>query len=99
MRVKVDNRLPQTYNAAVLTSILRQVTDQLNLLTEGFVQAVTNAGTAAPTTGSYKQGDVIRHSAPSEAGAGGSKYVVIGFVCTASGTPGTWKEMRVLTGN
>jgi hypothetical protein len=99
MRVKVDNRLPQQYDPAVLLSLLREITNQLNLLSEGFLQAATNAGSAAPTTGSYRQGDFVRHSAPSEAGGAGSKYVIVGFICTASGSPGTWKEMRVLTGN
>jgi hypothetical protein len=98
-RVKVDNRLSQTYNPGVMTRVLREITDQLNLLSEGFLQAATNAGSAAPTTGSYRQGDFVRHSAPSEAGGAGSKYVIVGFICTASGSPGTWKEMRVLTGN
>jgi hypothetical protein len=99
MRVKVENRLSQDYNAGVMTRVLREFTDQLNLLSEGFVQAATNAGTAAPTTGSYKQGDIVRHSTPSEAGGAGSKYVIVGFVCITSGSPGTWREMRVLTGN
>lgn len=99
MRVKVDNRLPQKYDVAVLTLLLREITTQLNLLSEGFLQAATNAGSAAPTTGSHRQGDMVRHSAPTEAGSAGSKYVIVGFICTTSGTPGTWKEMRVLTGN
>lgn len=99
MRVKVENKLSQDYNGGVMTRFLRELCDQLNLLSEGYLQAATNAGTAAPTTGSYRQGDIIRHSAPSEAGSAGSKYVIVGFICTASGSPGTWKEMRVLTGN
>lgn len=44
---------------------------------------------AAPTTGSWTQGTVILHSAPA---AGG----VPGWVCTAAGTPGTWKAMAAL---
>jgi len=41
-------------------------------------------GSAAPTTGTYLQGDIVYNSAPT---AGGN----IGWVCTAGGTPGTWK--------
>lgn len=41
-------------------------------------------GTAAPVAGDYIRGDKVYHNNPS---AGGT----MGFVCTASGTPGTWK--------
>lgn len=60
-----------------------------------------SSAVAAPTgtANKYAQGDIVRNSAPVEAGAGGSKYVVFGFLCVASGTPGTWVQMRVLTGN
>ena len=51
-----------------------------------------------PVTGSWAAGDKVKHSAPVEVGSVASKYVIIGWVCVASGTPGTWKEMRVLTG-
>ena len=54
---------------------------------------------AAPTSGNWSQGNFVRNSAPSEAGAGGSKYVIIGWSCTVSGTPGTWVACRCLTGN
>lgn len=39
----------------------------------------------APTTGTWTQGDIVWQQSPV---AGG----YIGFVCVASGTPGTWKE-------
>lgn len=84
-----------------LTDLHRQIGAQLNQLSEGQIQAVTNAATAAPTGAvvAYQQGDKVWHSAPVEAGAPGAKYVVVGFVCVASGSPGTWLEMRTLTGN
>lgn len=84
---------------ASLGDYLRKIAAQLNNLTEGKIAAVTNATTAAPTAGTYNQGDKIWHSAPVEAGSVSSKYVIIGYVCVAAGTPGTWREMRVLTGN
>lgn len=56
-------------------------------------------GTAAPTTGTWFQGQMVKNTAPSEAGTAGSKYLVIGWCCSASGSPGTWLPMRVLTGN
>jgi ribulose bisphosphate carboxylase small subunit len=108
MRLNVDPGLPNNPQLTQdwletlrwkLSDRLTQITKQLNLLTEGHVVAVTNAYTAAPTTGTWKQGDFIRHSAPAEAGAATAKYVIIGYICTVSGTPGTWLQCRVLTGN
>lgn len=57
------------------------------------------SGTSAPTSGTWSQGDKCKNTAPSESGSAGSKYVVTGWVCTVSGTPGTWVQMRNLTGN
>lgn len=108
MRINVDAKLPTNPQPTVtwldslkwtLGKRLSEISSQLNALTEGHVSAVTNAYTSAPTTGTYSQGDYIRHSAPIEAGTAGSKYVVVGFVCTVSGTPGTWVQCRYLTGN
>lgn len=77
----------------------REIAEQVNALSEGRSVAYYNAATAAPTTGTYKQGDEIRNSAPTELGSAGSKYVINGWKCVASGTPGTWVQMRFLTGN
>lgn len=54
---------------------------------------------AAPTTGDWVVGDTAYNSAPAETGSSGSMYVILGWICTTAGTPGTWKQMRVLTGN
>ncbi len=56
-------------------------------------------GTSVPTTGTWAQGDKVKNTAPAEAGSAGSKYIIIGWCAVASGTPGTWVEMRTLTGN
>jgi hypothetical protein len=58
-----------------------------------------NSATAAPTGNTWAIGDIVRNSAPAELGAALSKYVIVGWICTVSGTPGTWLEMRTLTGN
>lgn len=42
--------------------------------------------TAAPTTGTWKRGDVVWNLTPSAAGAPG-------WICVTAGTPGTWKAM------
>ena len=68
-------------------------------MAEGRLVGTYNAQTAAPTTGDHAKGDQVRNSNPSEQGSALSKYVVIGWICTVGGTPGTWLEMRVLTGN
>jgi len=78
---------------------LREHALQVNLLAEGRLAATNNASTAAPTTGANAQGDFVRNSAPVEAGSASSKYVIYGWVCVASGTPGTWLQCRFLTGN
>jgi hypothetical protein len=42
-----------------------------------------------PTTGSYYRGDIIYITIPLVSG-------YIGWVCTASGTPGTWKGFGLI---
>jgi len=42
-------------------------------------------GTAAPTTGTHKNGAIVWNTAPA---ANGNN---MGWVCTTAGTPGTWK--------
>jgi len=55
--------------------------------------------TAAPAAGIWAAGDRLFNSAPEELGTEGSKYVLDGWTCVASGEPGTWLPVRVLTGN
>lgn len=71
----------------------------INLMTDGRLAGTNNASTAAPTAGTHARGDFVRNSEPAEAGAASSMYVVLGWVCVSGGTPGTWKQCRVLTGN
>lgn len=101
-RIDIDPRLPAPTSSSFMPrmfEIWRKMASQLNMLSEGGITAVTNATTAAPTAGSYQVGDFVRNSSPSEAGIIGSKYVVLGWVCTVAGTPGTFLPCRVLTGN
>lgn len=97
MKLPVNPNIPQAQ--VELTRLLRDITKQVNAITEGNAYAHHGAMTAAPTTGTWAIGDVVKNSAPAEAGAASSKYVITGWICTVSGTPGTWLEMRVLTGN
>ena len=86
-----------------LTDLFRDTAKQVNDLTEGRVSAVTNAATTVPTTGTWKQGDFVRNSAPVEAGGAGSKYVVTGWVRITTGSTNVlntdWVALRCLTGN
>ncbi|MNJ22492.1 hypothetical protein D3C77_168630 [compost metagenome] len=83
----------------VLQRELREHATQINMLSEGRIAASYSALTSAPTGGTYMQGDFVRNSAPSELGTVGSKYVIEGWTCVVSGTPGTWVQKRFLTGN
>jgi len=86
-----------------LTDLFREVALQVNGLTEGRIGSVTNAYTSAPTTGTWKQGDFIRNSAPVEAGVALSKYVVTGWLRVTTGSGNVlntdWLACRSLTGN
>lgn len=56
-------------------------------------------GTAAPTAGTWVKGFIRNNSNKSELGTTGSKYLIDGWECITAGTPGTWIQRRVLTGN
>jgi hypothetical protein len=101
MRVEEQPNLPLPASGAFLPTLigyLGRVARQLNGISEGRLAAVTNSGTAAPTGGTNYQGDKVWNSAPTELGGAGSRYCIVGWICVASGSPGTWKEMRTLTG-
>lgn len=98
-RLHLRNRLGNTYNRSTIEELLGHIQDQVNQLSEGRITPRYAALTAAPTTGEFQKGDVVWNSSPSELGAGGSKYMVIGWLCTVAGSPGTFLPMRVLTGN
>lgn len=83
----------------VLQRELREHATQVNLLSEGRIVAAYNALTSVPTAGTNMQGDFVKNATPSELGTAGSKYVIEGWTCVVSGTPGTWVQKRFLTGN
>lgn len=96
--MKVSTTLRANVDAE-LARILRDMARQINSLSEGSIAARYNAAAAAPTTGTWAKGDTLTNSNPAELGTALSKYVVTGFLCVASGTPGTWVQTRSLTGN
>lgn len=77
----------------------REHATQVNLMAEGRMAAFYAARTAVPTTDTWAQGDFVLNATPSELGSAGSKYIIHGWQCVVSGTPGTWVQCRYLTGN
>jgi predicted MFS family arabinose efflux permease len=98
-KLALAGKVGRQYDPASLQDIVRRIEQQVNQLSEGAIAARHGAMTAAPTAGTWIQGDVVDNSSPSELGSVGSKYVIIGWICSVSGTPGTWLQMRCLTGN
>jgi len=98
-KVVVSWRVPRVYNAERIEELFQQIVEQVSLLSEGKQASYYQARTSAPTTGSWARGDWVKNSAPTESGGAGSRYMIFGWLCVTSGTPGTWREMRVLTGN
>ncbi len=99
MKLALRNRIPANYSQGLLQAIFWEIETQGNLLAEGRLKGRHFTASAVPTTGDFAQGDIIWNSAPAEAGGAGSKYVVLGWICTVGGSPGTLLDMRVLTGN
>lgn len=95
MKVNITQRLKAD---ADLLDLLRRMAYQINTLSEGSMAAKYTARTAPPTTGKWAQGDEVANSAPTVAGTSGSQYVVTGWKCVSGGEPGTWVDMRTLTG-
>ena len=88
-RFKVDSELNRFF---------REIAVQVNGLSEGRASALYQSAQSAPTTGTWALGDFVNNANPSELGAATAKYVVVGWQCVASGSPGTWVQRRCLTG-
>jgi hypothetical protein len=66
-----------------------------NIRTNQGLKLGTNANrivyaSTAPTSGSWGRGDIVFNMAPSASG-------FVGWVCTAGGTPGTWKSWGAIS--
>lgn len=55
-----------------------------------YFRTVSLSVSAAPTTGTYNQGDIVYNNSPASAG-------YVGWVCTVAGTPGTWKTFGLIS--
>lgn len=95
-KLYVSQRVPPAYDKGRMGELWRLAEEQANALAEGRIIARHGAMTAAPTAGNWVKGDLVDNSAPGVVSSAISDYVIVGWICTASGTPGTWKERRVL---
>jgi hypothetical protein len=93
------NVTPRANVDAEVARWYREIARQVNALSEGQQVAFYNAATTVPTAGTWQLGDFVLNKAPAELGTATAKYLIHGWRCTVSGTPGTWLECRFLTGN
>lgn len=94
--LKISSEFRRADVVDALTAIVRQVDG----LTEGGMAFKDNAASAAPTSSAvaYATGDWKWNVNPTVQGTAGSQYVTFAFICVANGSPGTWVELRGLTG-
>ena len=100
-KLNLEQFVHQEYDRSLMTEMARQIEDAINRLSSGAIYQHYNATTSAPTgtTVAHSLGDFVKNATPTELGTAGSMYLVVGWLCVASGTPGTFREARVLTGN
>ena len=80
-------------NAFTLAEVLAdqtQIAEANDRLTRQKTGRGVSYAAAAPSTGRWMQGEIVYNTAPT---AGG----FVGWVCTASGSPGTWKTFGVIS--
>ncbi len=105
MKLDPSPRLPADSPSLLrkLTDLFRDTAQQVNDLSDGRINASTSALSSVPTSGTWKKGDFVRNTSPTEAGSAGSKYVVIGWIRITSGSGNVlntdWVACRCLTGN
>jgi hypothetical protein len=95
-KLVLSSKVARQYDPASLQDIVRQVETQANQHAEGRIKARHGAMTAAPTAGNWEIGDFVWNSNPSLVSSDIADYVLYGWICTASGTPGTWRQARVI---
>ncbi len=93
------NKTPRIAGDPTLQRELSEHAAIINLLVDGRIGGTNNATDAAPTGGDYTNGDFVRNNDVAELGTPGSMYVILGWVNVLAGSPGTFVECRVLTGN
>jgi hypothetical protein len=99
-RLYLEQFVTEKFDRGLMTEMVRQIEDAINRLSEGRIYQNYNAASAAPSgsTVAYQLGDFVKNLSPTPTGGAGSEYVILGWVCTAAGSPGTFEEVRTLTG-
>lgn len=104
MRLEDNPLLPQVVGDGrdllfALKKYFQQISQKVNQLGDGRLAARDLTAAVVPTTGAYAKGDFVANSNPVELGTAASKYVITGWICTVGGSPATFVQARVLTGN
>ena len=83
-----------------LNFLLRNISVQVNQLSESRISGNYNAHSGTPSTVILADGDIIRDKYPSETGTVGAKYVRLGWIAIADGTASASSivELRAPTG-
>ena len=84
MKLSVNQEVPAEYSRSRWNQIISKIEQAFNTLQSGALAGRYYAS-AAPTTGTWAQGDIVWNSAVNMSGD------PIGWVCTTAGSPGTWK--------
>lgn len=97
-------KVPTQYERQSITEIFRAIFTQTDTLAEGRIAGRYQAQVSVPTGTAiaYNVGDIVWDSNTTVRGSVApgiaASYVRLGWVCTVAGNPGTFQEMRVLTG-
>jgi hypothetical protein len=86
---RILESIPANYSRPSWVDVIKPIVTQLDALSEGRVSAYHGAMSAAPTAGDWVRGDWIKNSLPSPSS-------FFGWICTESGTPGTWKGFGLI---
>lgn len=104
-KLDLVSRVPEKYEKAVFADIIRAICGQVNPLSETRLAARYNAQASVPTGTaiSYAVGDFVPDNnctvGASVAAGTALSYLRLGWVCRVAGTPGTFEEVRILTGS
>jgi hypothetical protein len=79
-----------SFTLAEVVADVNQIAESNDRLTRQKTGRGVSYAAAAPTTGRWMQGEIVYNTAPTSGG-------YVGWVCTASGSPGTWKTFGLIS--
>jgi len=100
MKLNSTPKVPHQYERSRFIDILLGIESQVNALAEGRLQGRHYTGTETPASSAMAAAvsDIVWNSNLTVQGTVGAQYVIVGWGCTAPGTPGVWRDLRFLTG-